>query len=65
MEFIIEFADNVKSPVICGKVSPIIEYMANYHSKELSMYWRKTKYLFSLSINFISDLILGNNILYK
>ena len=62
MEFIIEFTDIVKSLVVCGKVSSIIEYKANYHSKGLSIEEKVTD-LFSLSFNFISDLILGNSIL--
>ena len=40
MEFIIQFADNVKAPVVlhvCGNVTPIIEYMANCHCKGLSI----------------------------
>ncbi len=64
MEFIIEFADNVKSPVVCGKISPIIEYISNYQSKGLCIE-EKVIDLFPLSFNFISDLILGNSILYK
>ena len=35
MEFINEFVDNIKYPFVCGKVSQIIEYMANCHSKGL------------------------------